>query len=163
MKNIYKVFIFFMMFQMMAVVIAALNVFPSGAVLYSDIDIDEIEARANDPVQIISYFITPTGGYTSFPSNPGGVLFSINVILLAAGIGGAVVGFITKNVGLAMMGIIAAMFVPMISKSMTFFQVIFSTWNVSSLSYLGVTIGVGLVTVLIITLLETPTHGKSGE
>lgn len=151
MKNLYKIFIFFMIFQMTAIVVSALDVFPSGTGLFSDLSFEDIEGKS--PEEVIGYLIFPeVSGYSI-----------LSVILVAIGVGGVAIAFVTKNISIAMVGLTAGIFAPMITQSRSFFNVLFTTWDVGALTYLGLTIGVGLIAILIITLLEIPTHGKSGE
>lgn len=158
MKSIYKIFIFFLMFQMSAIIISGLNIFPSVG-LYSDLNYNDIQGK--DAIQIISYFITPTGGYSQAGSYY--PVFGIELILGIIGVAGVLIGFLTKDVSIAVVGLIAAIFVPMIAKSMGFFNRLFNQFDTPSLVYLGLAMGVGIAAIVIITLIETPTHGRSGE
>jgi len=149
------------MFQMTAIVVSTLGVFPSGTTLFSDLNVEDIEGM--DFIEIISYLITPDDGY-NIPGFTGDqTAFTIGLITAFIGIGGVVVGAITKNVSIAVTTLIAVIFVPMVTKSMNFFQRLFTTWDTPALTYMGITIGVGIMAIIIITLLETPTHGNSGE
>lgn len=138
---------------MTALIVSSMNIFPSDSILFSDFDLITKIEEGTDPAGII--------GYILFPAEDGYDIFA--VILTTVGIVGTVVGFATKNISVVMVGLTVTLFSPLIGHSSTFFRTLFTTWDVTALTYLGVAIAVGIAATLIITLLETPTHGKSGE
>jgi len=149
------------MFQMTAIIVAALNVFPSGTGLFSDLNVADIQGKS--AMEVISYLIMPTDGYTIPGFTQVQTEFTIGMLTAAIAVVGVVAGAITKNVSIGIATLIGIIFVPMVTKSMEFFNRLFTTWDVTALTYMGVTLGVGIIAIIIITIFETPTHGRSGE
>jgi len=156
MKALYKIIIFFAVFQLTVIIVNLLGIFPYT--LYSDIETQELQGIRN-PIDYLPYFFSlpDFAGLGSFFTN---FTFAM-LVFIFAGIG-AVYARATHNWSPVIVIIIASSFVPMITRSSKFFNKLFYTWDVPALTYLAVTLGVAIILIAIITIVETPTHGKSG-
>jgi len=156
MKLIYRIIIFLIAFQFAALIISSLGIFPTS--LYSDVQFSEF-ADLSWEEQLV-YFFTPEGGaeVLGIPISD----FTIGAIILMMTAGGVVIGFATRNVAIISAVIVGTFFVPMLTKSINFFSVMFNTWDTPALTYLGVSIGLGIIVIVVITLVEMTTHGRSG-
>lgn len=157
MKAIYKIILFFAFFQMSIVIINLMNVFPNESTLYSDVEIKDLLAF-DDPLDFLTYFF-------SVPQLPGlGAFtqFTFAMLVFMFLIAGAAIARATQSWTPIVVVIIATSFVPMITKSLKFFNKIFYNWDSPALVYLALTLGVGLILIALFTIVETPTHGKGG-
>jgi hypothetical protein len=152
-KTLYKLLLFFAIFQMMAITVGALNIFPPGSTLYSDIDYNELSSL-NSPVDIIGYLFAPESG-----SNMEG--FTIAALVGVMAIAGGLVAWFTGSFVPVIAAVIGFALVPMLVKSQSFFSKLFSMGNSQALIYLGLCLGVGFIIIAAITLIELPTHGDS--
>jgi len=162
MKTLYIVIIWLAMFQGITLMIAGLGVFPADSQLYSDFEINELEENADSPVDMLSYIFLPSGeeigGTTGNEMITSGIL--VGAILIILGIG-SVVAVFTKNYTSAVLIIVGISFVPMISKSWGFFNKLFVHWDTSAMTYMGVTLGLGVFILFLLLIVEMPTHGDS--
>ncbi|MBE3095351.1 MAG: hypothetical protein IMZ52_10005 [Actinobacteria bacterium] len=155
MKTLYNILLFFAIFQMTAITVGVLGIFPAGSTLYSDIDYNEL-AGYTSPADILAYFFIPTGVILNL-----GTTFSIVALVSAIGIGGGLVSIVTKDVTPVLIAIVGLCLIPMLVKSQSFFSKLFSIGNSQALIYLGLTLGVGFIIIAAITLIELPAHGDS--
>lgn len=156
MKGMYKVILFFAMFYMSVIVVNSLGVFPNT--FYSDAEVADLRGQ-NGPMGIISYLF-------ALPDIPGvSALFStftfamLTTLFLVIG---AAIARATQSWTPVLVVIITSSFVPMLSKSWGFFRKLFTNWDVESMTYLALALGVGLFIIVVITIMETPSHGRSG-
>ena len=145
----------------MAVVIGVMNIFPYS--MYSDIDTNISEA--DNAMDIVAYLFLPSGTFSVLGIEIGldatdtGAILTI-VIGAIVGIG-ALVAVATHSFIPVVLSIFGIIFVPMINNSSTFLSHLFTHWDSPSLAYLGITLGVGIVILVLIHIMETPTHGDS--
>lgn len=155
MKKLFKLIIFLVVFQFAVIIINATSVFPNT--LYSDTETEELRNLAN-PIDVIPYLF-------AIPEIPGlsylqsqftfGMLVTIFLVL------GAAIARATHSWSPVIIVIIATSFVPMITKSLKFFNKLFYNWDSLTLSYMAICLGVGILLLALITILETPTHGDA--
>lgn len=160
MKLLYKIMLVFIMFELTIVFVNLFNVFPYT--LYSDADTNAI-TKFTDPLDIFGYFfsipaltignITLTSAQTTFT-------FALFIILF--GIAGAGIAKLSGNWTPIVAVVIASMFVPMLMKSRTLFGKLFIEWDNAALVYMLIILFVGIAYIAMITIVETPTHGRSG-
>jgi len=162
MKTIYKLMIFLAIFQLMPLVLNSLNIFP-----YTFYGADEVGSTVGDAyiVNQDSYymdaqsifgtlFLPDANPYISGAAN---TLFSAILIALL-GVGTAISIF-TKNfviIPLAFQGYMVAV---MLSRSMSFFGKMFYSWDSKAVGYIALIIGVCIIILIVITWMETVTHG----
>ena len=153
MKDFYKIVLFLAMFQMAALMIAGIDVFPEGTTLYSDLS--DLQTYADSPVDMLSYIFLPDtlGPYRL----PGGAFTLTAIIGFIIG-GGALASIATHSYAPAILAILGVSFVPMVTKSLTFFRRLFQFDGVAVV-YTAIALGVLLLFVYMI--LETPNHGRS--
>ena len=167
-KKLYVIIIFIAIFQFMALTIRATAIFPEDTQFYSDIDQNELEAAGSDTGKLFALMFVPKGSFTILDLGfLGDITFSLDsvsaiaVIIVIIGLG-SLVAVKTHSYVPAVLAIFGVLFVPMIYKSTSFVMNLFRTWNQTSMTYLAVTIVVTLIIIMIVTILETPTHGGSG-
>lgn len=155
MKKIYKIMIFLVLFQFSVVIVNALEVFPSENTFYSDAETRSIR-ELDSPTDALSYFFELPGipGLSALQTT---FTFGMLVILFLSI--GAAIARATHSWSPVIVVIIATSFVPMLMKSLGFFNKMLYNWNNQALMYLGLTLGVGIIILVVITILETPTHG----
>jgi len=153
MRGIYKAFLFFLIFQMMALTLSVLGIF-GGYGLYSDIDLQSI-----DPSDFWSYLTHFFGAsYGDFDSALSLFGITISILFIGAGFIGAVKN---GNVAPFMMGIFGAMAVHMLITSKTFFGTLFTKGGIGVV-YLGLCLFVGVAALILFTIIEYPVGGDSG-
>lgn len=158
MKTIYKLMIFLAIFQLVPLMINSLGVFPDVYVFYSDVD----QAPA---IENVPYTYNYSGAeqifYTLFTPKENQYFSSASItVILATFIGvGSVVAVFTKNYVLIPLLFQGYMVTVMLSKSMNFFGKLFGNWDSMALLYLGLIFGVCVVILIVITMMETVTHG----
>lgn len=163
MKGLYKIIIFFATFQIMTLIVSLIGVFPYS--FYSDIDVEEMATKEN-PADMLSYLFVPGTGYTInvFGRDIGISLDSVSIsaIISIVVIAGALASVVTRSFIPVVVALFGILFVPMITRSRDFFNHLFTHWNSPALFYLGICLGVGILILVIIHIIETPTHGDSG-
>lgn len=155
MKKLYKIMMFLILFQFSVVIVNALEVFPSENTFYSDAETKSIR-ELDDPVDALAYFfeLPDIPGLSAFQTTfTFGMLVTIFLVI------GAAIARATHSWAPVIVVIIASSFVPMLTKSLGFFNKLLYNWDNAALMYLGLTLGVGIVILAVITILETPTHG----
>lgn len=159
MKTVYVAIIWLATFQMIALTVASLGVFPSDSTLYSDFDINELEDNADSPLNILTYLFAP-GDTTSIAgiSVPSAGLVTIIGVIAGVGTIGAI---FTGNYIIAVLAVVGVTFIPMFTKSFGFFQKIFLYWDTAALTYLGLTLGLGLFILVLLLIVEFPAQGDS--
>jgi hypothetical protein len=158
MKTLYKIIIFFAMFQMSILVINATGVFGNNT-FYSDAELGRLQ-NMEDPTVIIGYIF----GFPEIPGVPAHItVFGFPFLIAAFTIAGAIYAWKTHSYAPITIVVIAGAFLPMIAKSLGFFQKMFTNWETaaSSLMYIGIALSVGIFIIAIITIIEMPTHGRS--
>lgn len=155
MKAIYKIILFFAIFQLVVVLVNIIDVFPTT--LYTDSETEDLRG-AKGPLGVLNYLfsvpeIPGLGGYTTFTF--GMIAFLFLVV-------GAAIARATHSWTPVIVVMICTTFVPMLTNSYNFFNKMFTNWNNLTLVYLGLIFGVGIVIIVLITIAETPTHGRSG-
>lgn len=157
MKKLYKIVLFFAIIHLTALIVAVMGIFPPGSTLYSDIELEDLEGK--NPSEVLAYLFLPTeeGPLQSLTFKALYALFVTGTIAL---------GIISRGSGsVASLSLVVVIltFVPMLLKSTEFINKLFTNWNVTSLTYLGLTLIVGILFIVVITIVEMPTHGRSGE
>ena len=160
MKNLYKIVLFLAIFQITVVMVESLDVFPNTFFATSDVDELDIEQADDMPEAaetIFSNMFLPSQSF--FGTARYGVAALVGVFLTV----GTAVSFLTKqNPAVIVVAVLGYSFFNMISNGFDFFSNLFMNWDSPSLIYLGIAFGVGLVIIVIITILESLTHGRSG-
>lgn len=158
MKTIYTIMIFLAIFQVTVILVNSLGVFPDDSTFYSDIESSELQKAGNNPSTIFSKLFVPSDTNIAGFSLSSGSIIAVIILIATLGTG---IAIFTQSFVPAILAIQGILFVPMITNSMTFFTKLFRNFNSNSLTYLAVTIGVGFLIILLITVVETPTHGRS--
>jgi len=159
MKTVYVAIIWLAMFQMTALTIGSLGVFPADSTLYSDFDTQELEDNAGNPLDVLAYLFAP-GETTSIAGITITSAQILTIVGVIAGLGtlGAV---FTGNYIVAVLVVVGVTFVPMITKSLGFFQKLFVHWDTAALTYMGVQLALGVVILLLLLIVELPAQGDS--
>ena len=157
MKDFYKMIIFLAMFQMTTLVIAGINVFPEGTTLYSDLDLNTLSSYASDPISILSYLFLPSGGVGTFTLTD----FTLSALIILIVLGGSAVAIATHSYVPAVLAILGISFIPMVMRSLSFFERLFTQWDSVAITYLFIMIGLGVLMMFVFMIIETPTHGGS--
>jgi len=156
-KLIYKIMLFFIMFQMIVLMVNAMGVFPQESRLYSDLETDDFQEKS--PEEALTYIFVPSGRIGPFQVNS----FHVMAILTIVVLGSAGLGIVTHTgpiiPSIAMIGLVVW---PMVNTSRGFINTIVYNWDVNSMMYLGLALGVGIVAIVVITIIEQPAHGRSG-
>lgn len=154
MKPLYVIILFFIVFQMAALIIGALDVFPYG--LYSDFDASELAAH-DTPQGMLTYLFVPEG------NNYGLILGDFTIpVLIAAFLGaGTLFSYVTQSFAPVSIVIVGTVLTPMLTKSISFFNQIFSKGDSVALTYLGLLLGICVLVIVVFTIIEMPTHGRS--
>ena len=120
---------------------------------YSDVEVGNLEDHT--AWQIFSDFFTPAGNeYFSSMSMSA-------LVALFVGVGSAI-AFVTKSYVAIPVIIIGFSFFNMMTKSYGFFSKLFTNWDNTQLTYLGICLGTLLIVVTVITIVEMAAHGRSG-
>ena len=161
MKMMYKIMIFLAMFQITVIMVEALDVFPNS--FFKENEIETLDIKDTDDMPqaaetVFSNMFLPSQdifpGYARY-----GVAILVGMILTV----GVIISFATKQPPASIVvAVLGYSFFNMISNGFSFFSNLFRTWDSPSLIYLGLSIGVGLVIIVVITILESLTHGRSG-
>jgi len=157
MKKLYKLIIFLAMFQFGVLIINATGVFPTGSTLYSDVDVQELSEQSS-PIDIFTYFFTLPdlpGLSASYSQLTFGAIVFIFMVI------GAVMARATHSWTPVIVVILGTTFIPMITRSMTFFGRMFYNWDSVTLVYMFLAFGFGILMLVFATILETPTHGDA--
>ena len=169
MKPFYMMIFFFVFFQLTALTIAGIAVFPEGTTLYTDFDLNELEESSTNATAVFSYIFMgdenkTVGGIDVFSFNFAGFQlrdFSIWGIIGIMIVSGTIISVATKSYVPAVLAVLGLAFFPMLSHSTTFFYSLFTKWDSLSMLYLGITLIVGVLAMFLITLVEIPTQGGS--
>lgn len=152
MKRLYKVVLFFAVLHLVVIMISLLNIFPST--LYSDAEINTLrENVGTDPLSIFSYLFAPDTNIW------GSNTISVSAIITAFAVGGTAIAVLTKSWTPAIITLLGLSFLPMLLRSRTFFDKMFTTWDSASLTYMAIIFGVVLILFVVFTILEVPSHG----
>lgn len=161
MKNMYKLIIFFGVFQFTVLMVNSFGIFPNT--LYSDVDMAEL----NDAITTGGDFLTVTDAILNYlfeipdiPLLSGTFTFAMFVTIFF-GLGAAA-AWATHSWTPVVIAILATTFVPMILKSYGFFSKLLYNWDISALFYLGICLSVGIILISVITIVESPAQGESG-
>ena len=137
----------------------ALDVFPQNSRLYSDIDMSELQEDADTSAwDVFVYLFTPTSN-TYF----GGVFSEMSIaalsgIFIVTGVASAI---LTHSLVIPSLIVLFYSVFNMLTKSMVFIDTLFRSWNSQALIFLGISIGVALFIIFLITIVESPTQGRS--
>lgn len=153
MKLLYKVIFFFIILHVTILMINSLNIFPNA--LYSDEDTREFDF--SNPNDILLFLFPAMDGEDN-------ILFSIltGSFLGLAGILAIIASVKTGNFGIIIVVLIGSSFVPMILNSMDLFKKIVYVGDSEALVYLAACFSICVIFLVVITMLETITHGRSG-
>ena len=153
MKKLYKLIIFVVVFQFAVIIVNATGVFPNT--LYSDAETEELR-NVENPIDILPYLfeLPKIPGLSSFQTQ-----FTFGMLVFIFLVMGAAIYRATHSITPLIIVIIATSFVPMLTKSLKFFNKLFYNWDSVTLSYMAICLGVGVILLAVITILETPTHG----
>ena len=158
MKLMYKIMIFFVIFYMMILVVNSLSIFPHDAIFYSDLTEDELKDIKNLEYEaVVTTLFVPQEAYgLSDAAVTSLVIFIVGL--------GALTAILTHNPIMPAVVIVGYCFFVMLTNSYDFLQKIFynPSWSSTSLQYLAVCIGAGLVVIAMITVVEMTAHGRSG-
>lgn len=157
MKTIYIIIIFLAIFQMTVILVNATDIFPKDGTLYGDLDYNKLTSQDKDAFKIFETLFTPSDRTIAGISLGKGIW---QVVLIIGTIGTGIALF-TRQYTVAVLAVIALMFIPLVSNSLGFFNTLIHTWNHESISYLAVIFAVSMLIIIFITILETPTHGRS--
>lgn len=160
MKVIYKIIIFFAMFQLSVLIVNTLNIFPLDALLYSNLEVENLQS--GDVWTVYGELFTFDTGIT-IPYLGTFNEASVDALMTMFIVGGVVVSIFTRNPSLIAVAVIGYLYVPIIVNSFDFFRKIFLYPDVPSVTYLGVSMGVGILIIAVITIIEMTTHGRSGS
>ena len=132
-----------------------MNVFPST--LYSDKETEALRGEKG-PTGVLSYFfeapeIPLLEEYTTF------TFAMLSVLFLSIG---AVIARASNSWTPIIVVIICTTFVPMLTSSLDFFNKMLYEWDNDILFYLALALSFGVIVIALITIVETPTHGRSG-
>ena len=158
MKTIYKIMIFLTVFEMTVILVNSMGIFPSESAFFSDVSNEDISAAGNNPFEIYAALFKPS----EFSVGP--ILFDsadITAIILVIVTLGSGLAIFTKSFLPAIFVLQAAIILPMIASSSGFFRNLFEHFDSDALVYLAVMIVVGFAVIIFITIVETPTHGRS--
>ena len=159
MKTLYKIIIFLGVFQVMILSVNALDVFPQNSRLYSDIDMSALQKDAETSAwDVFVYLFTPTSN-TYF----GGVFNNMSIaalsgVFIVTGVASAI---LTHSLVIPSVIVLFYSVFNMLTKSMLFIDTLFRQWGSQALIFLGISIGVALFIVFLITIVESPTQGRS--
>ena len=158
MKTIYKIIIFLAVFELTAILVNGMNIFPAESTFFSDINSEEVREAGNNPLDVYLTLFKPSGFEVAGFSFSSASFTAILIVILTFGTG---VAILTKSFVPAVLALQGIILLPMITRSGGFFRKLFENFDSTALTYLGVTIIVGFLIVLLITIIETPTHGRS--
>jgi len=168
MKPFYHVVFFFTFFQLSALIIAGMSVFPTGTTLYSDFEIDVLEENSDNPSEALAYIFMPNGtkigSFDIFGYEFGGFelnSFSIMAVLSLIIIGGAAFSIVAHSFIPAALAVLGLSFLPMLTHSYSFFNKVFTIGDNTSMIYLGLTLMVGVLAMFVITIVEMVAQGRS--
>jgi len=155
MKKLYKLIIFLAIFQFAVIIVNATNVFPTT--LYSDIETEGLR-NLDSPTDVLAYLFEPPNipGLSRFQTN-----FTFGMLITIFTIIGIAAYRISGTWTPMLVLIICGSFIPMMTKSLDFFNKLFYNWDSITMTYLALCIGVGIIILAVITVLETPTHGDA--
>jgi len=147
--------LFLAMFQVTVLMVNAADVFPST--FYDDLEVSSNIRNADSPEAAISWLLTPNIGAFGINKSP----LTVGVIVAAfVGLGIAAAIF-THSFLPVVAVIIGYSFFNMLTYSYSFISKLFQ-WETGAMTYLALCLGVGLVFIVIVTIVELPTHGRSG-
>ena len=156
MKLLYKMIFFFLILHVTILMVNSMNLF-KGNELYSDVDTKNFDLT--DPNDIVLFLFPAVDGNDN-------IVFSILVggFMGLGGILSLVVSLKTGNFGVVVVTLIGASFVPMILNSMKLFkQILLASGSQSqAVIYLAACFSVAVIFLIVITMLETLTHGRGG-
>lgn len=152
MKGIYKMMLFLMIFQITALMIGTLGVFPYS--IYSDIDLSHLPNENANWAEYIAYFF---GNDVNDLASNLGIFTAIGGILAIAGI------MALKNGTVApfMVGVMASIAIHMLNTSKNFLSQLFAIGG-PAVVYLGICLFVPMAAIVIFSIIEHPTGGDSG-
>ena len=162
MKTLYVILMFLVAFQGVVLIIHVLDVFPEDARLYSDLDVQELDQSINESgvIGAFTYILGGKGSITVL-----GISIPINTLTLVgiAGvfIAGAAVAVFTHSFLPVVYAIYSITLIPMFTHSRGFFEKIFTTFDSTALVYLGIVIFLMFMMIILFTLIENATHGRS--
>lgn len=151
MKGVYKAFIFLLIFQMTALMVGVLGIFPYS--MYSDIDLSSMPS-SSDPLVFVQHFFG--AGYGD-----------VTTTLAALGISGVVLGVTILMSALQgsltpfMVGIFGVMAIHMLVTSKEFLRTLFEHGGMGVV-YLGLCLFVVLGAMILFAVIEHPSGGDSG-
>ena len=157
MKTIYKLIYWFICFQLVIILVHAIDVFPPEQTFYSDIDLDSLSENVTDgniPGVIGGMFAPPAPYMTDS-------VFTIAGLVTLFVIGGTLIAWKTQSFAPIVIIIIGITFYSMFIKSISFFKTILTSTDNHALWVLGMILMIGVVLALIFAIVETPTHGES--
>ena len=173
MKTLYKVVMFLAIFQIIVFAVGLLGTDNGGSgifpyTLYDSSDYADIQQNSTDPITTLGHIFLPSGTFSvnipvinlhifDFTLNT----FTIIGFITLLAIGGAAVAIATRHYATAVLLVFGLVFVPMLTNSIKFFRIMFNSWNVTSVSIIGLALGVAIFILVIIHVMETPTHGRS--
>lgn len=159
MKKLYKIMLIFIMFELTIIFVNLLAVFPYT--LYSEADVSDISNISDPAVLLGKFFTIPAITISNVEITEEAATFTFYLFISSFFIVGAAIAKLSGDWTLIITTIIGMMFVPMILRSRNLFEKLFVTWETPALSFMVILIFVGLLYIALITIVETPTHGRS--
>jgi len=161
MKLMYKIMLFMIAFQFTILILNATNVFPEDGQFYSDTDIDVNVRDSDTAIDSFGYIFVPDGNHLGLTADDNGMITISAVITVFLAVG-AIGAWVTHSFVPVVVVFMGYMFFVMITRSMSFFQKLFTNWDNQIMLYLSICLGVAIFFIVLITIVETPTHGRSG-
>ena len=155
MKLMYKVMLFLAIIQMTILIVNATGVFPKDGQFYSDTEISADVDPSDNAWNVTQAFFVPSEN--AYIGNVG-----IGAIVLLFVGAGAIGAWITHSFIPVVIIFQCYIFFNMMLNSMGFVEKMFYNWNSNAMIYLAICLGVGIFIIFLITIVESPTHGRSG-
>lgn len=159
MKLLYKIMILMIIFPVVILMVNSMNIFPNT--FYSDAEVQSVYdiSTTSSPESIVSTMLVPNVSFLGVGADSALTIGLIIAVFLGLGSAAAIATHSFAPVVISFMGY---SFFVMMTKSMGFFNKIFNNFGGNEVIYLGICFGVGLVALVIIYIMETPTHGRGG-
>lgn len=159
MKTLYKLMLFFAIFHGTVLMVNSMNIFPAESTFYSDPIYD---GDLTVPENLIKFIFPALRG-----DDGSDLEISINIIagILTGGVFiiGVLISWISKSLAPIVIAVLGGSMIPMVMNSWKIFNKIFYEFDSAAMEYLALCFGVGIIVIAIITILEMPTHGRSGS
>lgn len=159
MKTLYKAMMIFGIFPIVVLMVNSMGIFDESSTFYSDVEVNsEFNIQGNPAETVFTNLFAPSraiGGRS--------VISIVAIVIIISTVGGIGAYLTHGSFTPILVAIIGYSFANMVMKSYGFFSKLFNntSWNSGAMTYLGLCIGVVLVILIAITIVETPSHGRS--